>query len=154
MLVDRLNNLFAFVNRSAHWLLAPDVFAGLGGGNGDQRVPVRRSGNMDDIDVLTLQHLPEILVGLDVRAARFLGRLEVVFVHVANRQQLGLRVNALEVSAAHATGANHGLCDDIAGGRLSFTDNVARHDANGCCRGNSATGKLPTGDLIFMLHNA
>ena len=41
---------------------------------------------MDDIDVLTLQHLAEILVRLDVGAARFLSRLEVVFVHVTNSQ--------------------------------------------------------------------
>ena len=39
---------------------------------------------MDDIDVLTLQHLAEILVGLNVGAPRFLGCLEVVFVHVTN----------------------------------------------------------------------
>ena len=109
---------------------------------------------MDDIDVLTLQHFAEILVGLDVGAARFLGRLEVVFVYVTNSQKLCLRVDALEVSAPHATHTDNGLGDDLAGRRLALADNVPGDDTDCCRRDHSATGKLPTGDLIFMLHNA
>ena len=154
VLVDRLNDFFALVDCAAHRLLAPDVLARLGGGNGDQRVPVRRSGNMDDIDVLTLQHLAEILVSLNVGPPRFLSRLEMVFVHVANSQQLGLRVDALEVSATHATGTDDGLGDDLAGWGLALAEDVTGDDADGCRRCHGATGKLPTGDLIFMLHNA
>ena len=152
--VDRLDDFFALVDCAAHRLLAPDVLAGLGGGDGDQRVPMRRGGDVDDVDVLALQHLAEIVVRLNVGAARFLGRLEVVCVHVADGEQLGLGVDVFEVAAPHAAHADDSLGDDFAGWRLSFADDVARYDTDCCRRGNSATGKLPTGDFIFMLHNA
>ena len=152
VLVDCLDDFFALVDCAAQRLLTPDVLAGLGGGDGDQRVPMRRSGDVDNIDVLTLQHLAEILVGLNVRAARFLGCLEMVFIDITNRQKLGLWVDVFEVSPAHAAGSNNGLGDDLAGRNLAFADNITRDDADGCRRGHSATGKLPTGELICLFH--
>ena len=107
---------------------------------------------MDDIDVLTLQHLAEILVGLNVGAPRFLGCLEMVFIDITNRQKLGLRVDVFEVSSTHTTHTDDSLGDDLAGRNLAFSDDVTGHDADGCRRGNSATGKLPTGDLICLFH--
>ena len=107
---------------------------------------------MDDIDVLTLQHLAEILVGLNVGAPRFLGCLEMVFIDITNRQKLGLWVDVFEVSPTHPAGSNNGLGDDLAGRNLAFADNITRDDADGCRRGHSATGKLPTGELICLFH--
>ena len=107
---------------------------------------------MDDIDVLTLQHLAEILVSLNVGPPRFLGCLKMAFIDITNRQKLGLRVNALEMASAHASYTDDSLGDDLAGRNLAFSDDVTGYDADGCRRGNSATGKLPTGDLICLFH--
>ena len=89
-------------------------------------MPMRRSGDVDNIDVLTLQHLAEILVGLNVGPPRFLGCLEMVFIDITNRQKLGLRVDVFEVSSTHTTHTDDSLGDDLAGRNLAFSDDVTR----------------------------
>ena len=86
MFIYRFDDFFALINGSAQRLLTPDILASLSGCDGDQRVPVWWGGDVDNINNLALQHFAEIFVGLNVGPPRFLGCLEVVFVHVTNSQ--------------------------------------------------------------------
>ena len=52
----------AFGQVQRHRLLQVDVFAGLAGGNRDERVPVGRGGDDDGVEVRLLQHLAEVAV--------------------------------------------------------------------------------------------
>jgi hypothetical protein len=67
---------------------SPDVLASLGGGDRDQPVPVRRRRDVDDVNILPGQDFAEILVRFDVLARDLERGLQVVLIHVADREQL------------------------------------------------------------------
>ena len=60
-----LDHGHALTNSAAHRFFTPNVLTSLGSLDGHQRVPMWRSGDMDDIDVLASEHFTEILVALD-----------------------------------------------------------------------------------------
>ena len=59
----RLHHGAAFANCQRFRFLAVDIFARPAGGNGDDRVPVIRRGDMDGVDIRTCQQFPEITIG-------------------------------------------------------------------------------------------
>ena len=51
-------------DETRHWLLTQHILARLCRSNGNERMPMRWSGDGDEVDVLALQHPPEIRVHL------------------------------------------------------------------------------------------
>ena len=58
-----VNHGAAFRDGVSHGLLTVDIFPGVGGGDGDEGMPVVRGGDNDCIDVFVLKDLPEICIG-------------------------------------------------------------------------------------------
>ncbi len=69
-----LDDLAAFGDRIGQRLLQEDVFAGVGGGDGNRRVPMVGSDDEDPVDVLAAQQLAEIGIGVAALVA-FVGQL-------------------------------------------------------------------------------
>ena len=112
---DRRLDGFAFGDGPGHRFFAPDIFAGLSRGDGDEGVPVRRSRDMHDIDVLALEHVAKVPVAGDSRPRHPEAGFEVLLIDIANGQQFRGRVNPLEVSLSHAADADDGLGEGFAG---------------------------------------
>jgi hypothetical protein len=68
VLFDGVADGQAFTQVEGHGFLKIDILAGLAGGDGLKRVPVGRRGDDHAVEVLHLEHLAEVCVGL----ARFL----------------------------------------------------------------------------------
>ena len=71
-----IDDFLALVDRAAHRLFTPDVLAGVGGGDGHQRMPVRRRRNVDDVDVAAVDQLAPIFVSFNLGVAVILGVLD------------------------------------------------------------------------------
>jgi hypothetical protein len=52
----------AFEYRYSHWFFTIDVFAGLRGSHGNQRVPMVLRGNQHRIDIVTSQKVTKVIV--------------------------------------------------------------------------------------------
>ncbi len=126
---DRGLHGFALGNGPAHGLFAPDILAGFGGGDGNQRVPVWRGRDMHDVDVFAGKNFAEILVTFHVRAGRFDRSLEMLFIDVANREKFAGSIDGFDVAHAHATSADDSAREDFTGRSESrAAQNVPRDD--------------------------
>ena len=92
-----LDDMRAFVDGQCKRLLTVDVLTGLHGGNRDQRVPVIDRGADHGVDILLLQELAEIGIGLCRRIPPLEVR-HVAFVDVAEGDDLAVRGRALPIS--------------------------------------------------------
>src|SRR6185369_2566902 len=115
----RGDELAAFEGIVRARFLDVDVFAGLTGPDGLERVPVIWRGDRDGIDVLVLEDLAEIGAGLRFGDAEFFhvgeALVEDVFVNVTEGDDLSLRNfgEAVNVIDAAAAGAADGHADFV-----------------------------------------
>ncbi|CCZ76045.1 unknown [Alistipes finegoldii CAG:68] len=131
---DGFGYALAFADGARHRFLAPDVLAGLGRLDGHDAVPVRRRGDMHDVDIGVGNQAAEVAVGFQRLAELLLsqrnGAFEVFAVHVADCHQPAVLV-AGEVVAALADAAH---ADDAFGelvarsGELRAAEHLARDD--------------------------
>ena len=70
---DDLHHALAFADGARHRLFAPDVLAGVGGHHALDTMPMGRSADVCDVDILVGKQLHEVLVGLDLAPAMLLG---------------------------------------------------------------------------------
>ena len=85
---------------------------------------------MDDVDILARKHFAEVLVALDIRAGLTEAVLEMLLVHVANRQQFGGWINRLEMTHAHTPDSDDRFGERFIGRRLPrSTEHMTRHNA-------------------------
>ncbi len=98
-------------------LLAVDVLAGLAGQDGRDRVPVVGRGDHDGVDILAVEHLAEIVVGLRLAVGRRLGPPQMRLVHVADRRDPDVRkaLEDFEQAGPHAADADEAQHDRLAG---------------------------------------
>ena len=144
-----------------HRLLQVDVLAGFAGGDGDERVPVRRRGDDDGIQIGLLQHLAEVAVA-------FAGILELLHHGIAaglpgiaggGDDDIGLFGAGAEVGAAHAAAADEADVDAAVGaglgpgGRLRTGGKVRRGEADGG-DGGSLLQEGPAGERVVLIHGA
>jgi hypothetical protein len=87
----------AFGDGDGEGLLAEDVLAGLGGGNGDEGVPVLGRGDDDGIDAGHAEQLPEVAEHGRASAEAAAGGLAAVLPRIADGQRLRRRAE----EAAH-----------------------------------------------------
>ena len=137
-----------------HGLLAPDVLARLGRGNGDDGVPVRRGGHVDDVDVLAGQHLAEVFVAFAIGAAGLHRLRQMVGIHVAHRQQLAGGVDRIHMPHAHAAGADHGAGKDFTRGRMAgAAENMSWNNGHGGHRGDGVAEEAPACQWVVGVHD-
>ena len=111
-------------------LLDVDILARLHGPDAGQRMPVVRRGDADGVDVLRLQQLADVLVGLHLHALLFEFAsllLEQRLVHIAQRHDARVAqfAVALDVIGAAAAKPHDGHAHGIAGfsaGRETLAD--------------------------------
>ena len=119
-----LDDALALADGARHGLLAPDVLAGARRLDGHDAVPVRRRGDVDDVDVRVGDQVAEVGVGLQgltkLLLAQLDAALEVTAVDVAHRHQPAL-LGAGEVVAALADAAH---ADDALGELVARGDEV------------------------------
>ncbi len=126
----RFNDLFSFGDGPRHRLFAPDVLAGLCSSNRNKRVPVRRRGYVDDVDVTSLEKFAEILVALDPRSPYLHSIVQMVFVDITDCQEASSGIP--EVPAPHPSNADHRFRELIARWCVpGAPKNVPGNDAEG-----------------------
>ncbi len=147
MLLDGLHHGHAFTDCAAHRLFAPHVLAGLRGLDAHQRVPVRRGGDVDDVDVLALKDLTEIVVALhSLRLASDLvhAGLEMAGIDITERQQFPRHT---EMRGGNAAAADDGAGDFIGWRSLATEpEHAAGNDLDGRHGGEGLEG-LATGEV-------
>ncbi|OPZ12206.1 MAG: hypothetical protein BWZ10_02103 [candidate division BRC1 bacterium ADurb.BinA364] len=132
---DRLDHFLAFGDGARHRLFAPDVLAGLGGGDGNRRVPVRRGWHMHDVDVGPVERLAEILVSLRLGSGELQRLSQTGFVDVAHGQDDSALVIP-DMDLAHAAAADHGAGQRFARRRVAGpAQHMARDDGEDAGRG-------------------
>ena len=120
--IDGLDHGPAFGDGPAERLLTIDVLAGLGGGDGDQGVPVVGRGDVDGVHVVAGKDLAEVVVRRAGSGALLLFHLSLcgvspLLAHVADRHVTHV-VPAQEHRPGEAQADGRDL-DAIAGGRAS-----------------------------------
>ena len=130
----RIDHRATLADKSRHRLLADDVLSGLHRRDADQRMPVRRRRDRDDVDILTLHHAAKI--GVD--------RLVVALVdvlHVAHRQLFDVQT-VLSAEVAKRPSASTAASDQRGAKRLAgrrglpgAAEDVAGNDRNRRSRG-------------------
>ena len=126
--LNGLHDLLPFGDGARHGLLAPDVLAGLRSGDGDEAMPVRRRGNVHNVDVVALENFAKILVALDALAAHFERPLEVIGVYVAHGHET--RSGVGQVPLPHSADSDNGLGQFFAG--RGEPQPAQQHDAAQC----------------------
>ena len=130
VLFDRFHHPFAFADRPRHRFLAPDVLAGAGGVDRHDPVPVRRGGDVYDIDVRIFDQFPVVGIGGQFIAGQLLAGRQMIFVHVANGYQAGAGVAVM--TASHPADADDALGELIARSRVSRSaEYVTGNDGQG-----------------------
>jgi hypothetical protein len=136
VLLHGLHHLDAFVDGAAHGLFAPDVLAGLRRHDAHQRVPVGRRGDVDDVDVVAVQHFAEIVVALHFGRTAGEGIRQMEAVNIADGQEP--RAGVGEVALPHAAHADNRLGELFARRRNARpAERLSRHDAEKADGGGS-----------------
>lgn len=139
-------------DRARERFFGEQVEAGLGGGDTDQGVPVRGRGDVDRVDVPAIQDAAPVRVRLAPVAGFLECPLQMVAIHVADRQ--GFRRLAVlvlgDVPHAHAAGADDRPRNHLAGRYVARSaQHVPRHDVE-CGPGlGGATQEPATRDSLF-----
>ena len=98
ILAGGLDHPFAFVDTHGHGLLDVDILARRASHDGEQRVPMVRRGHHDSLDVLVLEHLPEIAVAFRIGIPHELQSLaKAGLIDVAQAHQIDLIGKLLEI---------------------------------------------------------
>ena len=63
----------SFCDRAGHRFFAPNILTGLRSGDRDQRVPMRRGRDVDNVDVLACDDFMPVLIALGIWPSRFEG---------------------------------------------------------------------------------
>jgi hypothetical protein len=143
----RLGHRAAFRDEAGHGLFAEHVFAGFHGGDGNERVPMWRRGDGDQVNILALQHAAEVGVsGLVVGAVE---PADVATGQLDGVQALHLVVGAGAASAA----ADEGAAEGFAGGRLaSAAQDVPGHEGERRAGGEGAFEEMTSGEAVNRFH--
>src|SRR5262249_39475711 len=153
VLLDGGDDGFSFADRARHGLLAPDILARLGGGDGDECVPMRRGGDVDDVDVFSCEHFAEILVAFHLGTGSLDRVLQMLFVHVTNGEELAGSIDGFDMAHAHAADADDGAGQNFAGGRLAgASEDVTRHDREGGQRRDGGLEEGATSEAMTFVH--
>ncbi len=107
VLLHGFHHLLTLADGTRHGLLAPDVLTCLSSLDSHQGVPVRRRGDVDDIDVGVVDEVAEVSVGLDLHAQAVLGLsdslLQMVGVAIAERHETATLIAGEMITAASDT---------------------------------------------------
>ena len=108
VLLDGVAHRQALRQVQRHRLLDVEILAGLAGGDGLERVPVRQGGDDHRVEVLVLEHLPVVAVSAAGGLEPFDGRFEPVLVHIASRgdDHVRMRGAVAQVDPAHVAAAD------------------------------------------------
>ena len=158
-LPDCIADSKAFRQVQRHRLLQIDVLARLAGGDGDQRVPVWRSGNDNRVEVFLLQHLAEIAVAFASVFELLHHRVAAGFPGIAGAgdDHIGLTRAGAEIGAPHAAATDEAEVNAAVraglgqGGRLSGGGKVRRGETNGG-DGGSFFEKSAAGKRAVLVH--
>ena len=148
--VHRVDERPAFADAARQRLLAQDVLARLGRRDADERVPVRRRGDGDQIDILAIQHAAKI--GVDRPVVRPADKA-----HVALREPPDgeAPTHFLKGPVAAAAAADEGGAERIAGRDEAWAaQDMPRYDQH--ARGRRRLHKSTPTDLrlTFGFHRA
>ena len=122
-----LLNPLTLADGARHRFLAPDILAGRGGLHRHDAVPVRRRGDMHDIDVRIGNQLTVVGIGRHFLAGQLPSGLQMILVDVANRDQTRTRVPVM--ASAHAAYADDTFGQLVARSRVAdAAQYVARDD--------------------------
>ena len=165
VLPRRLDHRPALDDRHGQRLLDVDVLARVAGGDHLDRVPVVGRGDHDGVDVLAIEHRAEILDAGDVpldlrhlgdafaqpgepRVEPIIGPVEIRLVHVAERDDLGIRLRqeALQELAAAIAHADEAEPDPFVG-----PHRAARRQARGRRHGRRRHGGLRKRTTVHSL---
>jgi len=130
---DGIDDILALLDRVSHGLLTPDVTPGFGRGNGNQGVPMGRSGDMKDIDIPPVEDITEILVAFAPRACLLESGGQVMLIDVTDGEKPRLRIveDIVDMARTHSPDPNNSMRQRLAGRRLTAPGNgLARYDGD------------------------
>ena len=143
-----VHNGLPFAERARHRFFRPYVAAVVERIDVLQGVPMRRRDDVDDVDVLAVDHFTEIEIRLAV-VPRVFGALRgcfaAGFADVADGDQFGLRVveHISDMAVAHAADADDGVVDLVVGARAAVRgEHMVRDDGEARSGGDAGLDEL------------
>jgi hypothetical protein len=110
-----------------------------------------RGGDMDDVDVGTLEDLPEVLVAFDAGAADLERFLEVAGVHITDSEEP--RAFVIEMGFAHAADADDGFGQFVRRRHIALAaEDEARDDSETGRGGDGGLDEVAAGDRRSLGH--
>ena len=163
VLFHRFHHTLPFANGTGHRLFTPDVLAGLGRFDCHDSMPMRRSGDMNDVYIRVLNQITEIVVCLEcfiefllTQVHRF---LQMVLVYITYRYQATLFIAGKVITASTDTAhTNNTLgelvarCNVIRSAQYLSRYNGEQTDSTHCLEKISSIGSHSI--LLFRLDSS
>ena len=150
---DGVGDGLAFGDGARHGLFGPDVAASVQCVNILEGVPMRRRDDVDDVDLLAVDHFTEVKICFAVVAGLSGAgglRFAAGFADIADGDKPGLRIveNVADMAAAHAADADDGVVDLVIGAAAARPrKNAARND--GEARAGCGAGRQKISSVHF-----
>ncbi len=135
-LLDDAAEDFAFIDGERDRLFGIHVFAGLARRHVNDGVPVVRGRIEDDVDVLAIQYLAIVAIGVRLAAESFFGLGRVFLVHIAHSHDVAERRRLLGNPHAASPCADESHARSVVGRRCALCQGCRRRNpgGNGHCR--------------------
>ena len=131
----------SFADRPGHGFLTPDVLTGADSVYRNDPVPVRRGGDVNDVDLGQGQQFFMCVKGLDTSTDLLGSCGEVGLIDIADGHHTGARVR--NMSTPHATDTNDAFGELVARRDESLTDHMSGNDHESCRQGGSIADEIP-----------
>ena len=141
-----LHHALAFADSARHGLFAPDVLAGVGGHHALDAVPMGRSADVCDVDILVGKQFHEVFVGLDLAPAVLLGLgkalLHAILERIAHADEARTAERKMVGAAGDRTEADERAGELV--GRRGRAPEHFRRDEVECTDGTRRLQKRPS----------
>ena len=130
VLLYGFHHAFSFTDRTGHRFFTPDVFSGFSGLDRHDAMPMRRSGDVHDIDIRVQDQIAEIMISGYFFLHQILPQFKVIFINVTNGNQTCTGI--IDMASTHSSGTNNTFSQLITRSDIPVSQHMARYNRKEC----------------------